>query len=64
MKVTTYKLNPPDFSARWAAAHSEPKIKYYFSLNCHNLLEQCCSERCLQTVFYMYKKAVWQKEKR
>lgn len=56
MKATTYKLNSPDPTARQAAAHGELKIKYSFSLNCHDLLQQCCSKRCLQTVFYMYKK--------
>lgn len=44
-------------------AENEAKIKDYFSFNCHDLLEQCCPEKCLQRVFYMYKKKLFGRKK-
>lgn len=45
------------------SAHSEAKIKDYISFNRHDLLEQRCPEKCLQRIFYMYKKKLFGKKK-
>lgn len=47
----------PTSLALQTPAHNEAKIKDYFSFNFHDLLEQCCPEKCLRRVFYMYKKS-------